>query len=114
MTTELALPIGGAAIPHSQRPLVVVIVTYKSHDLVEQCLASVAEHLPGLPVYVYENTGDGISRSRAAGRPPPTGALGDGAGSTLASPRPSTHWWRAHHPALICCCSMRTPGCAGR
>ncbi|OBF90848.1 glycosyl transferase family 1 [Mycobacterium sp. 852002-51163_SCH5372311] len=42
----------------SHRPLAVLIVTYKSHDLVEQCLASVAEQLPGLPVYVYENSGD--------------------------------------------------------
>lgn len=38
--------------------MVVMIVTYKSHDLVEQCLAGVAEHLPELPVYVYENSGD--------------------------------------------------------
>jgi glycosyltransferase involved in cell wall biosynthesis/GT2 family glycosyltransferase len=42
----------------SDRSLAVLIVTYKSHDLVEQCLAGVAEHLPELPVYVYENTGD--------------------------------------------------------
>ena len=42
----------------STRPLSVLIVTYKSHDLVEKCLARVAEHLPDLPVYVYENSGD--------------------------------------------------------
>ncbi|MGH3971322.1 MAG: glycosyltransferase family 2 protein, partial [Mycobacterium sp.] len=48
----------GPTIARSRRPLVVMIVTYKSHDLAEQCLASVAEHLPGLSVYVYENSGD--------------------------------------------------------
>ncbi|OBK22052.1 glycosyl transferase family 1 [Mycobacterium asiaticum] len=42
----------------SERPLSALIVTYKSHDLVEQCLASLAEHAPELPVYVYENSGD--------------------------------------------------------
>lgn len=41
------------------RPLSVLIVTYKSNDLVEQCLSKVATHLPGLPIYVYENSGDG-------------------------------------------------------
>lgn len=40
------------------RPLVVLIVTYKSHALVEKCLAQVGEHLPELSVYVYENSGD--------------------------------------------------------
>ena len=40
------------------RRLAVLIVTYRSHDLVEKCLAQVAEHLPELPVYVYENSGD--------------------------------------------------------
>lgn len=53
----LKRPAGGT-LTRSGRPLVVMIVTYKSHDLVEQCLASVAEHLPDLPVYVYENSGD--------------------------------------------------------
>jgi glycosyltransferase involved in cell wall biosynthesis/GT2 family glycosyltransferase len=57
MTTDLAWPIEGADTLGAQRPLSVLIVTYKSHDLVEQCLTSVAEHLPGLPVYVYENSG---------------------------------------------------------
>lgn len=42
----------------TERPLSVLIVTYKSHELLEQCLASVAEHAPQLPVYVYENSGD--------------------------------------------------------
>jgi glycosyltransferase involved in cell wall biosynthesis/GT2 family glycosyltransferase len=55
----------------SQRPLAVLIVTYKSHDLVEQCLASVAEQLPGLPVYVYENSGDSYpGRQELAARHP--------------------------------------------
>ncbi|OSC40982.1 glycosyltransferase [Mycobacterium decipiens] len=43
---------------YSRRPLAALIVTYKSHDLVQKCLASLAEHLPELPVYVYENSGD--------------------------------------------------------
>lgn len=42
----------------TERPLSALIVTYKSHGLLEQCLASVAEHLPDLPVYVYENSGE--------------------------------------------------------
>lgn len=55
----------------SNRPLAVVIVTYKSHDLVERCLARVAEHLPDLPVYVYENSGDGYpGREELAARHP--------------------------------------------
>ncbi|MBV8929438.1 MAG: glycosyl transferase family 1, partial [Mycobacteriaceae bacterium] len=37
----------------------VLIVTHKSHDLLEKCLAQVAEHLPELPVFVYENSGEG-------------------------------------------------------
>lgn len=40
------------------RPLSALIVTYKSHDLLEQCLASLVEHAPQLPVYIYENSGD--------------------------------------------------------
>jgi glycosyltransferase involved in cell wall biosynthesis/GT2 family glycosyltransferase len=51
--------------------LAVLIVTYKSHDLVEKCLANVAEHLPELPVYVYENSGDGYpGREELAARYP--------------------------------------------
>jgi GT2 family glycosyltransferase len=42
----------------STRQLAVLIVTYKSHNLVERCLNRIAEHLPELPVYVYENSGD--------------------------------------------------------
>lgn len=55
----------------TDRPLVILIVTYKSHDLVEKCLAQVAEHLPELPVYVYENTGEGYpGREELAARHP--------------------------------------------
>jgi glycosyltransferase involved in cell wall biosynthesis/GT2 family glycosyltransferase len=56
--TYLPRPAGGTALLPAERPLAVLIVTYKSHDLLEQCLASVAEHLPDSPVYVYENSGD--------------------------------------------------------
>ena len=40
------------------RPLVVLIVTYRDHDLLEKCLGQLAEHLSELQVYVYENSGD--------------------------------------------------------
>ncbi len=53
------------------RPLVVLIVTYKSHDLAEKCLGQLAEHLPDLPVYVYENSGaDYPGREELAARNP--------------------------------------------
>ena len=54
----LQRPADTAAIPRTTRPLAVLIVTYKSHDLLEKCLAHVVKHLPELPVYVYENSGD--------------------------------------------------------
>lgn len=79
MTRELdrayLRPPAGGTITRSHRPLVVMIVTYKSHDLVEQCLASVAEHLPELPVYIYENSGD-----ECPGR------------DELAARHPGVHW----------------------
>lgn len=69
--TFLQSPAGDANAMMSQRPLAVLIVTYKSHELVEQCLASVAEHLPYLPVYVYENSGAGYpGRAELAARYP--------------------------------------------
>jgi len=55
----LKRPDRGVPLPRSGRPLAVVIVTYKSHDLLEICLGSIAEHLPELPIYVYENSGEG-------------------------------------------------------
>lgn len=63
MTTQmdrpyLKRPAGDSADLPAERPLVALIVTYKSHDLVETCLAGLAEHAPELPVYVYENSGD--------------------------------------------------------
>ncbi|ORW38292.1 glycosyl transferase family 1 [Mycobacterium paraense] len=65
----LKRPVG--TLVRAGRPMVVMIVTYKSHDLVEQCLASVAEHLPELPVFVYENSGDGYpGREELAARHP--------------------------------------------
>lgn len=59
----------------TQRPLSVLIVTYKSHELLEQCLASVAEHAGQLPVYVYENSGDEYPGREA-----------------LAARHPDVHW----------------------
>ena len=55
----LKRPDRGVPLPRSGRPLAVLIVTYKSHDLLEKCLGSIAEHLPELQVYVYENSGEG-------------------------------------------------------
>ncbi len=59
-----------ASLP-SARPLAVLIVTGKNHMLIEKCLASVAEQLPELRVYVYENSGDGYrGREELAARYP--------------------------------------------
>lgn len=52
-------PVGGLAGLPSERSLAVLIVTHNSHDMLEACLDSVAKHLPQLPVYVYENSGEG-------------------------------------------------------
>ena len=68
---NLKRPDRGVPLPRSGRPLAVLIVTYKSHDLLEKCLASIAEHLPELPVYVYENSGEGYpGREELTGRYP--------------------------------------------
>lgn len=68
----LKLPDRGVPPPRSGPPqLVVVIVAFKSHELLETCLASVVEHLPELSVYVYENSGDGYpGREELAARHP--------------------------------------------
>jgi glycosyltransferase involved in cell wall biosynthesis/GT2 family glycosyltransferase len=68
----LKLPDRGVPPPRSgPPPLVVVIVTYKSHELVEMCLASLDQHMPELPVYVYENSGaDYPGREELAARHP--------------------------------------------
>lgn len=64
MTRELDRPYLKSPAPAATRghdaphPLVVLIVAYKDHEILEKCLAQVAEHLSGLPVYVYENSGD--------------------------------------------------------
>ncbi|MEB3061536.1 MULTISPECIES: glycosyltransferase [Mycolicibacter] len=65
-------PPAGAADPlPAQRSLSVLIVTYKCHDLLEKCLADVAEYLPELPVHVYENSGaDYPGREELAARHP--------------------------------------------
>jgi glycosyltransferase involved in cell wall biosynthesis/GT2 family glycosyltransferase len=52
-------------------PMAVLIITYKSHELVEMCLASLDQHMPELPVYVYENSGaDYPGREELAARHP--------------------------------------------
>jgi glycosyltransferase involved in cell wall biosynthesis/GT2 family glycosyltransferase len=55
----LKRPDRGVPPPRSGPPrLVVLIVAYKCHELLEMCLASIAKYLPELDVYVYENSGD--------------------------------------------------------
>ncbi|WP_406814327.1 glycosyltransferase [Mycobacterium sp. M23085] len=49
----LKRPVGGAATLPVVRPLAVLIVTGEDRGRLETCLDSVAQHLPGLPVYVY-------------------------------------------------------------
>ncbi|OBI43837.1 glycosyl transferase family 1 [Mycobacterium kyorinense] len=71
----LKRPHGDPAPLPANRPLAVLIVTYKSHDLLEKCLASIGEYLAGLAIYVYENSGDGYP-----GR------------EELAARHPSVHW----------------------
>ncbi|KZS61032.1 MAG: glycosyltransferase [Mycobacterium pseudokansasii] len=51
-------PVGDTAALPSTRSLAVLIVTCGDHDLLETCLGSVAEHVPGLTVYVHENSGE--------------------------------------------------------
>src|SRR6478736_345112 len=64
-------PTGAAAHPRAAQPLAVLIVTYKSHDLLEKCLVQVTEHLAELPVHVYENSGDDYpGREELAARHP--------------------------------------------
>jgi glycosyltransferase involved in cell wall biosynthesis/GT2 family glycosyltransferase len=77
MTLETDRPylkrsVRGVPPPRSGRPqLVVLVIAFKSHQLLEMCLTSVAEHLPELPVYVYENSGDGYpGRDELAARHP--------------------------------------------
>jgi glycosyltransferase involved in cell wall biosynthesis/GT2 family glycosyltransferase len=38
------------------RPLAVCCVAYRTPDLLRSCLAAVAEHLPGVPVHVHDNS----------------------------------------------------------
>ena len=38
------------------RPLAVCCVAYRTPDLLRTCLASLAEHLPGVPVHVHDNS----------------------------------------------------------
>jgi glycosyltransferase involved in cell wall biosynthesis/GT2 family glycosyltransferase len=59
----------------SGRQLAVLIVTDENHDLLGLCLASVVEHAPELPVYIYEN-----SSNRYPGR------------EELAALHPEVHW----------------------
>ena len=59
-------PVGGTTELPPGRPLAVLIVGDRGHGTLETCLAGVAEHLPELPVYAYD---DG-HRAELAGRHP--------------------------------------------
>jgi glycosyltransferase involved in cell wall biosynthesis/GT2 family glycosyltransferase len=59
----------------SGRQLAVLIVTDENHDQLERCLASVAEHTPELPVYLYNGSGN-----RYPGR------------AELVARHPEAHW----------------------
>ncbi|OBB86195.1 glycosyl transferase family 1 [Mycobacterium colombiense] len=54
----LKRPIGDPTNLPTTRTSAVLIVNRRSNESLERCLRSVAEQLPGLPVYVYDNTGD--------------------------------------------------------
>ncbi|OBC01176.1 glycosyltransferase [Mycobacterium sp. 852002-40037_SCH5390672] len=54
----LKRPIGDPPELPTTRPLAVLIVNRRGHESLNSCLRSVAEHLPALPVYVYENSGE--------------------------------------------------------
>lgn len=51
----LKRPAGGIPAAASRRSLAVLIVADVGHRRLETCLASVAEHLPELPVYVFQS-----------------------------------------------------------
>lgn len=55
--TYLRRPAGGGAGPPGTRSLAALVVGYRSHDALRVCLDSAAEHLPGVPIHVYENSG---------------------------------------------------------
>ncbi|MEK1204060.1 glycosyltransferase [Mycobacterium ulcerans] len=67
----LRRPVGDPAPLPADRSLAVLIVIENGHDPVQSCLHSVAEQLPGLPVYVYDNNAQGYPgrQELAAGHP---------------------------------------------
>lgn len=67
----LKQPVSGTAPLPCERSLAVLIVADGSHGLLETCLRSVADHLPELPVYLYENGAEGCpGRADLAARYP--------------------------------------------
>ncbi|MCA2243968.1 MULTISPECIES: glycosyltransferase [Mycobacterium] len=53
----LKRPVGDTAGLPSTRTLAVLIVSQRAHEPLEVCLDSVAEHLPELPIHVYDHGG---------------------------------------------------------
>ena len=51
--------VGGTETLSSNRTLAVLVAIDPTHAGLEACLESVAAHLPELPVYVYDDSGDG-------------------------------------------------------
>jgi glycosyltransferase involved in cell wall biosynthesis len=68
-------PIGGPTDLPSPRSLAVLIVNRRGHGSLDRCLRSVAEQLPGRPVYVYQNGDDEL-----VGR------------AEIATKYPAVHW----------------------
>jgi glycosyltransferase involved in cell wall biosynthesis/GT2 family glycosyltransferase len=74
----LTRPVDGTMPAPSARSLAVLIVSSQADEPLEECLASVAEQLPGLPVYVHTNDGEGHAE--------------------LAARCPAVHWVSAQVP----------------
>ncbi len=72
----LKRPVGDPPDLPATRPVAVLIVNRGSRESLQDCLRGVAEHLPELAVYVYDDDGADDDPARAA----------------LASKHPAVHW----------------------
>lgn len=75
----LRRPDGGSGALPAIRPLAVLIVTSQKLDALALCLDSLAEYLPELPVYVYDDSGDSSLGRRPLGARYPNVHWVDGA-----------------------------------
>ena len=93
--------------------LAVLVVSYRRADLLDACLTSVAKHLAGAHVLVWDNRSEHSADIRdLATRLAPTCA-GPSPTATSATRRRSTRW-PSRLLARICCCSTRTPNSPAR